>query len=315
MNILVADDDPDFGALLRALLEHFGHRPTIVEDGEAALAEYARSFYPVVITDWMMPGIDGLELTRRLRARRERRYPWIMMLTVRDFGANYAATMEAGVDDFLSKPIDSALLEARLRVAERVQGMIARVGELESLLPICMVCKSVRNQENSWQRIETYLHEHARMGFSHGYCPECYYDKQLGPDLVALRHLRLRTTPPRLVSGLDPAAVAALRQFAAEHAHGLIEDLVDVYSEATGRELHLLVEQLEQDGQITSSEGKRLERLRQQCWDLGALRLHNLLDPEALRSSATGRTERLGTLSEIRAELAAVDAAVADLVP
>jgi len=110
--------------------------------------------------------------------------------------------MDAGVDDFLSKPIDVQELWMRLHVAERILKYTTRVRQLEQLLPICSYCKKVRDDHNYWQQIENYIKARTGSELSHSVCPDCY-QRIVVPDLQnALRAVPKatptagRVTPP-----------------------------------------------------------------------------------------------------------------------
>ena len=99
---------------------------------------------------------------------------------------NRRATVEAGVDDFLTKPLDFQELWMRLRVAERIVKTTQQVRQLEELLPICSYCKKIRDDRNYWQQIEGYINERTGSEFSHSVCPDCYTRVVL-PELESLR--------------------------------------------------------------------------------------------------------------------------------
>jgi CheY-like chemotaxis protein len=134
-----------------------------------------------------MPHLDGIYVCCAVRSIPSSRYTYFIMVTARDEPKDVLAAFGAGVDDFLSKPVDSAQLLARLRCGERVIELesrcAARIAELEQavdevrqlkrLLPICMYCKKVRDDGDYWQEIETYIHAQTGTDFSHGICPEC----------------------------------------------------------------------------------------------------------------------------------------------
>ena len=95
-------------------------------------------------------------------------------MTARQGDENHREAMAAGVDDFLTKPLDREELETRLRVAERILGFATQVRQLKELLPICMYCKKIRDDQNYWKILEEYIHQHTGSDFSHGICPDCY---------------------------------------------------------------------------------------------------------------------------------------------
>jgi diguanylate cyclase (GGDEF)-like protein len=129
MHILIADDDPGTRLTVSAAVERLGHRCTVTEDGEAALRAYLAEPPDAVITDWQMPGMDGTALVEAIRAQGAGHYSYVMVLTgVADEGSA-RATMEAGADDLLLKPLEPAQLERKLIAAERVTAMHRRMHE------------------------------------------------------------------------------------------------------------------------------------------------------------------------------------------
>ena len=128
----------------------------------------------VVITDWLMPQLGGLELLARIRGANRQRYTYVIVLTALIGSESYLAGMEAGADDFLTKPVSFEDLRIRLRVAERITALQENVKLLEGLLSICMYCKGVRIAEEAWTSIESYIEARSDASFSHGVCPPCY---------------------------------------------------------------------------------------------------------------------------------------------
>ncbi len=123
MHVLVADDDELCCVLLRELLRTFGHECVTVNDGEQAWRHLEAHGADVVISDWQMPGLSGVELCQKVRAHPEITYPYFILLTARGDRADVVASLRAGVDDYLAKPLDLGQLEARLVVAERVRAL------------------------------------------------------------------------------------------------------------------------------------------------------------------------------------------------
>jgi CheY-like chemotaxis protein len=268
MRILIAEDEPVSQRLLSRVLTSMGHEVVAASDGEEAWRAFKRQPFRVVVTDWMMPGTDGLELTRRIRAARAGDYTWIVMLTAMDFGSNFRRAMEDGVDDFLTKPLDHELLRVRLSVAERILRMGEQVKALASALPICMHCKAVRDGGDSWKRVEDFFHD---VDFSHGYCPDCYYDHSLAPELQRYRTAGQVPTPD-LKADLDPTVLGALLAFEDRDSPGLFEDLADGFTEVS-RLLRNDLTTFGASGLISDEMRKRCQRFRDRCMDLGAGRM------------------------------------------
>jgi two-component system chemotaxis response regulator CheY len=120
MKILIAEDDATTRLIFGATLRKMGHTVTAVEDGQKAWKAWQQEEYSLIISDWIMPDIDGLELCKRIRAQPSLQYTYIILLTSMDGKGSYLEGMDAGADDFITKPFDEEQLAARLRVAERI---------------------------------------------------------------------------------------------------------------------------------------------------------------------------------------------------
>jgi sigma-B regulation protein RsbU (phosphoserine phosphatase) len=184
MNILITDDEATSRLMLEATLRKLGHEVVVTENGGQAWEAFQQEYFPVLISDWLMPHLDGLTLCRMIRERMQSNYTYIILLTVLEGKANYLEAMEAGVDDFITKPFDAEELAARLRVAERILGLRRHVKQLEGLLSICAYCKRIREQ-GAWYQLEDYISRHSEVKFSHTYCPDCY-DKFIKPEMEPL---------------------------------------------------------------------------------------------------------------------------------
>jgi phosphoserine phosphatase RsbU/P len=188
LRILIADDDPVSNRLLSAALAKSGYEVESVQDGQAAWAVLGSKETPrMAILDWMMPGLDGPDVCRRVRARTGGRYAYLLLLTARGEKEDLVEGLAAGADDYLTKPFDSQELHARLRVGQRIldleeslsgrvgelQDALAHVKQLQGLLPICMFCKKIRDDRTRWQRIENYISTRTDAQFSHSICEAC----------------------------------------------------------------------------------------------------------------------------------------------
>jgi sigma-B regulation protein RsbU (phosphoserine phosphatase) len=187
MKILIAEDDEISKKMLQTILIREGHAVVAVEDGVEALEAIQKSLPDMLVTDWMMPQLDGLELCRRVRALHLPSYVYIILLTALTEKEKITEGLNAGADDYVTKPYDRTELLARVRSGERVIQLerslrqkntelteaLVQVKQLKGLLPICMYCKKIRKDENYWQQIEQYLVENSDADFSHSICPEC----------------------------------------------------------------------------------------------------------------------------------------------
>lgn len=123
MNVLIADDDGVTRFLLSSILAKLGHDVREAENGRDALAAWEANHPSLVISDWMMPDLDGLELCRKIRAEKRSDFTYIILLTARSGKSHYLEAMQAGVDDFITKPFEKDELAARVHVAERILGL------------------------------------------------------------------------------------------------------------------------------------------------------------------------------------------------
>lgn len=207
LRILVAEDEPVSGKRLELVLRGLGHDVTVARDGAAAWATFQAERFAMVITDWVMPQVDGLELVRRVRAAQEGPgdYTWVIMLTGREDGM--VEGLEAGADDFVAKPFAVGELQARVKVGQRVLGIKAELAErvraleatlehvqrLEGLLPICSYCKNIRDKENAWHSVEEFVAQRSEASFSHSICPSCY-QRHMAPLMA--EHRKKPPPPP-----------------------------------------------------------------------------------------------------------------------
>jgi diguanylate cyclase (GGDEF)-like protein len=135
MKILIADDDPVSSRLLDRLLAKWGYEVIAAHDGtEAWEVLQAENAPRVALLDWIMPGIDGLEICRRVRARSSQPYVYIMLLTANDKVGNLVEGLESGADDYLTKPFHPQELRARLRVGLRMLDLESRLVEARESL-------------------------------------------------------------------------------------------------------------------------------------------------------------------------------------
>jgi sigma-B regulation protein RsbU (phosphoserine phosphatase) len=185
MKILFVEDDPTTRRLLQTTMQSFGHDIIVAEEGEQAWAALLKSPVQVIVSDWMMPGLDGLELCKRVRSRQRKDYTYFILLTARTEKDDYHLAMDAGVDDFLVKPLETDELRIRLRVAERILRFIDQVRELKRLLPICSYCKKIRDDKDYWHQIDTYIRTQMGADLSHSICPDCY-EQFIKPQLSSL---------------------------------------------------------------------------------------------------------------------------------
>ena len=188
MKILIAEDDQTSRSVLKAILQKLGHQVVAVEDGQQALATMEADKAPrLAILDWRMPGLDGVEVCRRVKATQAEQPPYLIILTSLHDQKHVSVGLDAGADDYMTKPFEHNELRARITVGERILAIqdslvrqaeelrtaLAQVKTLKGLIPICSYCKRVRDDDNYWHDVEQYVSEHTDSAFSHGLGPPC----------------------------------------------------------------------------------------------------------------------------------------------
>ncbi|MEY4488464.1 MAG: hypothetical protein RIQ79_972 [Verrucomicrobiota bacterium] len=203
MQILAVEDDPVARQVLVRALTNLGHEVHAAVDGLAALTYLETNPVRLVVSDWVMPEVDGLELCRRIRARLDSEYVYFILLSSQAASnENQREATEAGVDDFLEKPATLHKISLRIHVAERILRYATQVRQLEAFLPMCGYCKKIRDDQNYWQQIESYINTRTGTDFSHSVCPDCY-QRVVVPELEKAAR-RPATTPP--LPGAKPHA-------------------------------------------------------------------------------------------------------------
>ena len=197
MKVLIADDEAVCRRILESTLAEGGFEVAIATDGLEAWRAFQNPNPPALaILDWMMPGMDGVELCRKIRQNPQTLPPYLIVLTARSDKEDVVSGLTAGADDYITKPFSRAELRARLQVGVRIVGLqtslaarvaeleeaLVRVKQLQGLLPICSYCKKIRNDRNGWQQLENYIGERSEAQFSHTICPDCF-ERVVRPEL------------------------------------------------------------------------------------------------------------------------------------
>ena len=191
MKILIAEDDATSRRLLEVSLAEKGYEVVIATDGNDALTQLTHpndtSRPQLAILDWMMPGRDGVDVCRALRERADGPYVYIILVTTKSTAEDVIEGLEAGADDYIRKPFDPHELAGRVATGARVlnlqtelagklhelQHALSLVKQLQGLLPICMYCKKIRDEGDTWQRLETFIERNSEAMFSHSLCEDC----------------------------------------------------------------------------------------------------------------------------------------------
>jgi phosphoserine phosphatase RsbU/P len=185
LRILIAEDDATARRFLLAALQKMGHECLVATDGKEAWDAYQESKPSVILADWLMPGLSGLELCRMIRADRRERYPYVILVTAMSGKGCYLEGMDAGADDFVTKPFDLDEMGARLRVAQRIINLQTEIHQLQGLLPVCAYCRRIRDEQEAWSSLEDYVAQRTELMLSHSICPDCYRSK-IEPEIERL---------------------------------------------------------------------------------------------------------------------------------
>ena len=188
MKILLAEDDYTSRLMLQVIFEKWQYKVVTAENGSEAWEKInSRNGVQIAVLDWEMPKMDGLELCRKIRELDRNTPIYIIMLTGRDTTDDIVHGLDAGADDYITKPFNENELRARIQVAERmvrVQESLAstvdelrlaleHVDTLQGILPICMHCHGIRSDDEAWHRLEKYIENNTMAKFSHSICPTC----------------------------------------------------------------------------------------------------------------------------------------------
>ena len=196
MRILIAEDDMTSRTVLAEVLRKRGHEVVATANGrEAWEAMRAPGAPEMAVLDWMMPEMDGLEVVKKIRELKADYPPYLLLLTARGDKNDLVAGLEAGANDYVTKPFHPGELSARVEVGARMMELQAALGArirdlgkaleeiktLRGIVPICAGCRKVRDDKGYWEQVEVYVEKRTDAQFSHGLCPECL--GRLYPDL------------------------------------------------------------------------------------------------------------------------------------
>jgi CheY-like chemotaxis protein len=206
VRILIVEDDPYFQRVLHKRLQKDGYQVQTAGDGREGMKAIVAWEPHLVISDWMMPEVDGLELCQSVKTGLREAAPYFILLTARGELSDRLLGLETGADDYVIKPCEQAELMARVKAGLRVimltrelqdtvvQLRDARIDHgnghppLPDLIAICSQCKKVRTDENVWLEVEEFFGSRIHAKFTNGICPGC------GSG-------RLPAEPPRRASG------------------------------------------------------------------------------------------------------------------
>lgn len=182
MRILIVDDDDLALEALSLVLTEAGHEPLVARDGREALETLRDRSCRLVITDWVMPEMDGLELCRRVREEDLGGYVYLILLTSRGAGTDIVAGLSAGADDFLTKPFDPAELAVRVRTGERILCLETRD------VAIFAMAKLAESRDPDTKEHLERMRSYSRIVAQH-VSENPRFSREVGPDFARLIHL------------------------------------------------------------------------------------------------------------------------------
>ena len=194
IKVLVVEDDPFFQRVLQKRIAIDGYQVVTANDGREGMKAIVTFEPDLVISDWMMPQVDGLELCQSVKTGLRESAPYFILLTAKGEINDRLLGLETGADDYLVKPCDQGELMARVRAGLRivvltqelrhsvndlkqakadVEAGQAELSRLTEHLPICSQCKRVRLGNGQWQDLEQYLRTRLQTDFDKAVCPDC----------------------------------------------------------------------------------------------------------------------------------------------
>ena len=201
--ILIVDDNQANLILMQSHLEGLDVDCYTVLSGHEAVNAAAENDFALILLDVQMPGMNGFETAAALRAEEKTHFVPIIFITAMDQKTYEFKGYESGAVDYISKPVDEEILRSKVkifmelccqkRIIERQRTELAlKVAELQKamdeikvlrgIIPICVHCKKIRDDDGYWESVEQYIQEHSEAGFSHGICPDCL--KKHFPDIA-----------------------------------------------------------------------------------------------------------------------------------
>jgi CheY-like chemotaxis protein len=211
--VLVVDDIPKNLEVIGNILSLEQYQISVAADGDKAWKIINRISPDLILLDIMMPTIDGYTLCKKIKELDDKKDIPVIFITAKTSPDDLVKGFGLGAVDYITKPFNAAELTARVRthidlyrakkrneyLIGELQAALAQVKTLSGLLPICCVCKKIRDDEGYWQQVETYISAHAEVKFSHGLCPTCVRAKypQFADDILGKKQEKVvRPSPP-----------------------------------------------------------------------------------------------------------------------
>jgi PleD family two-component response regulator len=188
VKILVVDDDPYILSITARVLHTTGCQLITAASGRECMASVRNDRPDLILLDMVLPDMSGMEICRKVKTDPQYKRTYILFFSgLRTDSMEQANGLNIGADGYIVKPITNSELLARvnafLRIirAERerdrliveLKQALSKIKQLSGLLPICSHCSKIRDEEGSWNKLETYIEANSEADFSHSICPEC----------------------------------------------------------------------------------------------------------------------------------------------
>ncbi|NTW98556.1 MAG: response regulator [Geobacteraceae bacterium] len=196
-SILVVDDEPVNIQLISSALK--GEYVILTAlNGHDAISQLKEHTPDLILLDVMMPDINGFDVCKIIKANPSFIDIPVIFLTAMDTEEGAHQGLDIGGTDYLTKPVNLDLLKLRVRnhieskerndlvkeqrnllarQKEELEAVLARVKQLEGIIPICSYCKKIRDDQSSWHQLEQYISDHSEALFSHAICPHCFEEQ------------------------------------------------------------------------------------------------------------------------------------------
>ncbi len=171
--ILVIDDDQRNIQILAAALDENGYEHALFLSGGKALQFLEVEKPDLILLDILMPEMDGYDVCRQIRKDKANQNIPIIFLTAKTEMEDLVKGFDLGCVDFIRKPFKIPEMLARVKTHIGYKRALEEIQTLRGVIPICVTCKKVRDDEGLWQRIEQYIEDQSEAMFSHGMCPKC----------------------------------------------------------------------------------------------------------------------------------------------
>jgi sigma-B regulation protein RsbU (phosphoserine phosphatase) len=192
--VLIVEDDVFFQRVLQKRLETEGFKVMLAGDGREGMKAIVTWEPDVVLSDWMMPEVDGLELCQSVKTGLKDAAPYFILLTAKGELSDRLLGLQTGADDYVVKPCEHSEILARVRAGVRIVKLTQQlrsavtelqmanaelsstreqVEQLQELLPICTYCRRVKESDGSWRDLEQFVTRRLGADLSEEICPEC----------------------------------------------------------------------------------------------------------------------------------------------